>query len=200
MTSKLYVGSTQSPSGGGTPKPQSKAFYFLFFYCRRYVWYRENEITYGNKWREQCKQTKILFPEQIPVNQHTVPPCLNGVCRTPSTDIMPRKYLLSYRLFIFPRTVTEKRTSLPLPEYFDISMVQDTSVVEKRRSLQAKKQRLLKGLETLMRMAPDVVAQRPGGANDSDWLSPDGSDGTALLQQGNGRYVYIYIHVTDCAK
>lgn len=68
-------------------------------------------------------------------------------------------------------------------------VIQDTSVVEKRRSLQAKKQRLLKGLETLMRMAPDVVAQRPGGANDDDWLSPDGSDGAALMQQGNGRYV-----------
>eukprot|EP00752_Nemacystus_decipiens_P002787 g2603.t1 len=47
--------------------------------------------------------------------------------------------------------------------------VEDTSVVEKRRALQAKKQRLLKGLETLMRMAPDVVATRPGGGVSDDW-------------------------------
>lgn len=59
--------------------------------------------------------------------------------------------------------------------------------MEKRRSLQAKKQRLLKGLETLMRMAPDVVAQRPGDLED-DWTATDGSDSAALLQQGNGRY------------
>lgn len=49
-------------------------------------------------------------------------------------------------------------------------LTQDTSVVEKRRSLQAKKQRLLKGLETLMRMAPDLVATRPGGMVD-DYMS-----------------------------
>lgn len=62
-------------------------------------------------------------------------------------------------------------------------------MVEKRRSLQAKKQRLLQGLETLMKMAPDVVAQRSGGTNDDDWLAHHGSDGAALLQQGNGRCV-----------
>lgn len=60
--------------------------------------------------------------------------------------------------------------------------------MEKRRSMQAKKQRLLKGLETLMRMAPDVVAQRPGDLED-DWVAADGSDSAALLQQGNGRCV-----------
>lgn len=65
-----------------------------------------------------------------------------------------------------------------------ISILQDTSVVEKRRALQAKKQRLLKGLETLMRMAPDVVATRPGGGIVDDWT--DGSHG--LLQQGSRRY------------
>eukprot|EP00903_Cladosiphon_okamuranus_P010659 g10077.t1 len=59
--------------------------------------------------------------------------------------------------------------------------VEDTSVVEKRRALQAKKQRLLKGLETLMRMAPDVVATRPGGGVVDDWT--DSSHG--LLQQGS---------------
>lgn len=59
--------------------------------------------------------------------------------------------------------------------------------MEKRRSLQAKKQRLLKGLETLMRMAPDLVAQRPG-ALDDDWMATDGSDGVALFHRGNGRY------------
>ncbi|CAM9711133.1 unnamed protein product, partial [Choristocarpus tenellus] len=41
--------------------------------------------------------------------------------------------------------------------------LEDTSVVEKRRSLQAKKQRLIKGLESLMRMAPELVAERPDG-------------------------------------
>lgn len=64
------------------------------------------------------------------------------------------------------------------------SVLKDTSVVEKRRALQAKKQRLLKGLETLMRMAPDVVATRPGGGVTDDWT--DSSHG--LLQQGTRRY------------
>lgn len=58
-------------------------------------------------------------------------------------------------------------------------------MVEKRRALQAKKQRLLKGLETLMRMAPDVVATRPGGGVVDDWT--DSSHG--LLQQGSRRCV-----------
>ncbi|CAN0543901.1 unnamed protein product, partial [Ectocarpus sp. 12 AP-2014] len=63
--------------------------------------------------------------------------------------------------------------------------VEDTSVVEKRRSLQAKKQRLLKGLETLMRMAPDLVATRPGGAAGTADDYVDSSHG--LLQQASGR-------------
>lgn len=58
-------------------------------------------------------------------------------------------------------------------------------MVEKRRALQAKKQRLLKGLETLMRMAPDLVAQRPGGIGD-DWTTVNGSD---ILMQGGERFV-----------
>lgn len=58
-------------------------------------------------------------------------------------------------------------------------------MVEKRRALQAKKQRLLKGLETLMRMAPDVVATRPGGGVADDWT--ESSHG--LLQQGSRRYL-----------
>lgn len=57
-------------------------------------------------------------------------------------------------------------------------------MVEKRRTLQAKKQRLLKGLETLMRMAPDLVAQRPGGGTGDDWMSTSGAQ---LLQQGSGK-------------
>ncbi|CBJ26106.1 Mx1, Mx-like dynamin-related GTPase [Ectocarpus siliculosus] len=63
--------------------------------------------------------------------------------------------------------------------------VEDTSVVEKRRSLQAKKQRLLKGLETLMRMAPDLVATRPGGGAGTADDYVDSSQG--LLQQASGR-------------
>lgn len=59
-------------------------------------------------------------------------------------------------------------------------------MVEKRRALQAKKQRLLKGLETLMRMAPDVVATRPGGGAADDWT--ESSHG--LLQQGSRRYAH----------
>lgn len=57
-------------------------------------------------------------------------------------------------------------------------------MVEKRRALQAKKQRLLKGLETLMRMAPDLVAQRPGGGAGDDWMSGDSAH---VMQQGSAR-------------
>ena len=59
-------------------------------------------------------------------------------------------------------------------------------MVEKRRALQAKKQRLLKGLETLMRMAPDLVAQRPGGIGD-EWTTADVANGSGLLMQGARR-------------
>lgn len=57
-------------------------------------------------------------------------------------------------------------------------------MVEKRRALQAKKQRLLKGLETLMRMAPDLVATRPGGDSADDWAA-DSAHGF-LHQAGSG--------------
>lgn len=60
-------------------------------------------------------------------------------------------------------------------------------MVEKRRSLQAKKQRLLKGLETLMRMAPDLVAQRAGGGTGDDWAAADSAHGSHFLQQGSGK-------------
>lgn len=77
-----------------------------------------------------------------------------------------------------------RSTLLPL------SGEQDTSVVEKRRSLQAKKRRLLKGLETLMRMAPDLVAERPGGATGDDWEGVDGyGDSTHMSRHGSGRWV-----------
>lgn len=59
--------------------------------------------------------------------------------------------------------------------------------MEKRRTLQAKKQRLLKGLETLMRMAPDLVAQRPGGGMGDDWAAADSAHGAQFMQQGSGK-------------